>query len=126
MSQISHRGRSRSSGDDISRAQSSKRLRFVAGLGHRRLTHVVGDVEVGIVHPYRCRLAEQRESDDLSQLRHQMQPALHMGPHRVEPEPPAGIVQWAALEDPDGAHVHGCLWGFHVKERRIKLRQKVD
>ena len=87
---------------------------------------MVGDVELGVVHPDRRKLAEQRQSDELSQLRHQMQPALHMGPHRVEPEASAGVVQWAALEDPDGAHVHRCVWRFHVEERRIKLRQKVD
>ena len=47
-----------------------QQLGFVAGLGHRRLVYVVGDVEVGVIHPHRCGLAEQRESDDLSQLRH--------------------------------------------------------
>jgi hypothetical protein len=77
-------------------------------------------------NPHRCGLAEQRESDDFSQLRHQMQSALNLGPHLVEPEASAGVVQWAPFENPDRAHVHGCVWGFHVQERRIKLRQEVD
>ena len=125
ISQMSHSGRVRSSRHDTSRAQSSSSWASCAGCGQRGLVDVVGDVEVGVVDPHRRGLAERREPDDLAQLGHEVQPALHLGAHLVEPEAPAGVVQRATLEDPDEAHVHRGVVRLHVEEGRIERRQGV-
>ena len=125
MSQMSHSGRPRSSGHDINRAQRSSSWASSPGSGSAAWCTCVGDVEVGVVHPHRGRLADQGETDALAQLRHEVQPALHLGPDLVEPQAPTGVVQRTTLEDPDGAHVHGCVIRLHGEERRIERRQDV-
>ena len=102
-----------------------EQLSLVTGLGQRRLVHVCCDVEVGVVHPHRCRLADQGETDALAQLRHQVQPALHLGPDLVEPQASTSVVQRSTLEDPDGSHVHGRVTRLHGEERRVERRQDV-
>ena len=70
---------------------------------------MIGNVELGVVDPYRCRLAEQREPKTLAQLGDQVQPAAHLRPYFEEPQATVRVVQRGALEDADGAHVHGRL-----------------
>ncbi len=102
-----------------------EQLGLRAGPRQRGLVDVAADVEIGVVHPDRRRLPEHREPDDLAQLRHEVQPALHLGPHVLEPQAPVAVVQRTTLEDPDEAHVHGGVVRLHVEEGRIERGQGV-
>ncbi len=70
-----------------------QQLGVVARFGQCRLVHVVGDVELVVVHPHRGGLADQREPYPLAQLRHEVQAARHLGPHVVETQAATGVVQ---------------------------------
>ncbi len=51
-------------------------LAVAAGAGQRRMTDVVADLEMGIVHPHRAALAERHECEPLAVARHEMQSRL--------------------------------------------------
>ena len=125
ISQMSHSGRLRSSGYDISAAQSSSSWSSSPGSGSAAWCTCVGDVEVGVVHPHGRRLPDQGEADALAQLRHQVQAALHLVPQLVEPQAARASCNGPPSKIPMEPMCMGVCARLHGQEGRIERRQEL-
>jgi hypothetical protein len=80
---------------------------------------VLGDVEVGIIHPTRLADSERRERQPAPEQRRVAQPARDRAAKLVEPRPVAG----GRPQQSDPGHVHVGVRRLQVKERRVEGRQ---
>jgi hypothetical protein len=74
-----------------------KELDLVTWNGDLRDVHVMGEVEVGVVHPERPAQSLPRLVEDLSEPRHEVEASFHSVAGSIEPEAPINFQEGGAV-----------------------------
>ena len=100
-------------------------LGVAAGTGERRVAHVVGEVEAGIVHPDGPAL-HRRERQPLAVARQVPEPGADEGADRLDVDPSVGRAEGPRIEERDGSDVHRVRRPLEEDERGVLDREALE
>jgi hypothetical protein len=104
--------------------RQSLQLALVSGPRQRRMAHVVVDVEVVIVDPYRVVL-DRHVRQPLSVAGDEMQARHHVGADAIDVDAAIGEAERPGLVHRRTGHVHGGVRSLEEEERVVEEAQAV-